>query len=260
RREFINMQASRQLRYLLKLTSGKGHTRPNFSKNTYYKTYLAYVKFREFYKKLPAGERSNLDKVSIRYSINTCTFAEIWNHGNPGCMAWATKLFSILPLKYVPTLKYKCNIELAEPADKVSYLKTARESSPALSDKIIMDIPGIYNIDDLSYHLTHESMRDNFLGMLTRGFCKLGLYIEDDASIEIPQELLVADASVQESTSRSEQWSQSSSGRSFSSSSNSIFQIPRAQENLGQDQADEKKDDTAVVRDAGLTNIEKKTS
>lgn len=191
-RDFLELSSQKKLTYILNMTSKSGHTRPNFSVAKYYKSCIAYEKFREIYNKLPADERDRLNHVTMRFD-NTLvrTFYEIWSDGYPDCMSAASKWFSTLIIDYLPELKFDVRIESDSTQSK--YLQSARRTSQNLyqQNKIVNDL-GDLSVD-LNEFLTHISSRGNFRGIFTRGLYLCGMDLEDD--LPIPEELFIVDQS-----------------------------------------------------------------
>lgn len=172
-RSFNNSLPAQRLMFILHVAMHKGQARCNVSISQYYKAYVGYVRFRQFYLTLDSRERTRLDMVSMRFAASVRTFGEVFNGGFPHCMAAASKWFSTLILDYLPELKFRHELEGNKKYKE--YLSCARRDSQHLYlNWIENDLTD--SMSDLVQLLTHESSRiGSFSGLRAKGMELLGV-------------------------------------------------------------------------------------
>ena len=155
-RAFLLNSSSQRLMFILHAVTGRGHARANLSMSNYYKAYLAYNRFRQFYLEIDKAERERLDMVSMRYGLAVRTFGEVWMSGFPDCMSAASKWFSTLILDYLPGVRFRYDLE--HNSKYSEYLLYARRDSQFLCNYYIEnDLTD--SIADLIHLLTHVSVQ-----------------------------------------------------------------------------------------------------
>ncbi|MCX7119868.1 MAG: hypothetical protein NTZ86_08440, partial [Legionellales bacterium] len=155
-RAFLLNSSSQRLMFILHAVTGRGHARANLSMSNYYKAYLAYNRFRQFYLEIDKAERERLDMVSMRYGLTVRTFGEVWVSGFPDCMSAASKWFSTLILDYLPGVRFRYDLE--HNSKYSEYLLYARRDSQFLCNYYIEnDLTD--SIADLIHLLTHVSVQ-----------------------------------------------------------------------------------------------------
>ena len=185
-KSFADLFNNEQSSYIISLASKRGHVRPNYSQIHYYRTYIAYTRFRDFYANLPFIEKNHLNNTTMKFAGLFRTFGEVYADGFPDCMSAASKWFSTLILDYLPNLKFSASIENHI---KSGYLNEIRYQSRNASVKRTIE-NDLYHSNDnnpdhtLDNYLTHESSKNSWTSWGLHSLNLFGLFTSHSIPVD----------------------------------------------------------------------------